>query len=236
MGIADERHDLTVDLGLDVEAATPLGAVIEDQVEHDERAGELRRGPALQANMAPPAESTALVLENDPGVSRHPPDARPGRNGLRLHLEDVGEVRIQLHDERRADGVIRERSDQEVVVHDAGDPASDVEQQGPLGDAARACVRQRRLDRREDVCGTPYSGNSRYSSSHVVDVAEIVAEWEWPDMTQDEVFIQHEVLMWLVSEGVSDYWSHVTEENRRHHPGSEEDYLRSLVQRMQSPA
>jgi hypothetical protein len=99
-----------------------------------------------------------------------------------------------------------------------------------------ACVRQRRLDRREDVCGTPYSGNSRYSSSHVVDVAEIVAEWEWPDMTQDEVFIQHEVLMWLVSEGVSDYWSHVTEENRRHHPGSEEDYLRSLVQRMQSPA
>jgi hypothetical protein len=146
MRIADERHDLTVDLGLDVEAATPLGAVIEDQVEHDERAGEFRRGPSLQANMASPAESTALVLENDPGVSRHPPDARPGRNGLRLHLEDVGEVRIQLHDERRAEGVIRERSDQEVVVHGAGDPASDVEQQGPLGDAARGPAEERVLE------------------------------------------------------------------------------------------
>jgi hypothetical protein len=33
----------------------------------------------------------------------------------------------------------------------------------------------------------------------------------------------HELLMWLVAKEVSEYWSHVTEENRVHHPGSDED-------------
>jgi hypothetical protein len=43
----------------------------------------------------------------------------------------------------------------------------------------------------------------------------------------------HELLMWVVSNEVSEYWSHVTEENRQHHPGSEADYLHSLVERIQ---
>jgi hypothetical protein len=94
-----------------------------------------------------------------------------------------------------------------------------------------ACVRLGRLDRREDACGTPYSGNSFYSSSHVVDVAEILAEWR--DMTQDDLLIRHEVLMWLVSKRVSEYGPHLTEENRRHHPESKDEYLRGLVRRIQ---
>ena len=94
-----------------------------------------------------------------------------------------------------------------------------------------ACLRQGRLDRREDVCGTP-SGISLYLSGHIVDVAHTLAEW--PDWTRDERLITHELLMWLVSKQVSEYWSHVTEENRRQHPGSGEDYLRGLVQRIQS--
>jgi hypothetical protein len=57
---------------------------------------------------------------------------------------------------------------------------------------------------------------------------------EWPDGTEEELFISHELLMWGVSKEVTEYWSHVSKVNRRHHPGSKEDYLRSLVERIQS--
>jgi hypothetical protein len=94
-----------------------------------------------------------------------------------------------------------------------------------------ACVRKGVLDHREEGCGK-LSGNSLYHSSHVADVAETLAEWR--DVPQDDLLIRHELLMWLVSERVSEYGSHVTEEDRRHHPGSKEEYLRGLVQRIQS--
>jgi hypothetical protein len=93
-----------------------------------------------------------------------------------------------------------------------------------------ACLRQARLYRREDVCGSP--PRAFFVSGLWVNVAEELAES--PSTEQHDLFIRHELLMWLVSKEVSEYWSHVTEENRRHHPGSEGDYLRSLVQRIQS--
>jgi hypothetical protein len=68
-------------------------------------------------------------------------------------------------------------------------------------------------------------------SWHAVRVAEKLAESPYTD--QNELFISHELLMHFVSKEVREYWSHVTEENRRRHPGSEEHYLRSLVERIQ---
>jgi hypothetical protein len=56
---------------------------------------------------------------------------------------------------------------------------------------------------------------------------------ETTGMEQNELLIRHEWLMWAISEGVSKYWSHVTEGHRRDHSGSVEDYLHSLVQRGQ---
>src|SRR5919106_6456574 len=91
-----------------------------------------------------------------------------------------------------------------------------------------ACLRQARRDRREDACGRP---PGVLLSWHLVMAAEKVAEM--PAMTQDDLFICHEFLMHFVSKEVSEYWSYVTEQNQRHHPGSEEDYLRRLVQRVQ---
>jgi hypothetical protein len=90
-----------------------------------------------------------------------------------------------------------------------------------------ACLRQGRLVRREDVCESGLINH--YPSWHIVNAADTLADR--PDRTKDELLI-HEGLMWLVSKDVSEYWSHVTEENQQHHPGSEEDYLRGLVQRI----
>jgi hypothetical protein len=57
----------------------------------------------------------------------------------------------------------------------------------------------------------------------MVNVAEKFAQ----EVEENDPFIHrlfmHELLMWLVSKEVSEYWSHVTEENRVHHPGSDED-------------
>jgi hypothetical protein len=92
-----------------------------------------------------------------------------------------------------------------------------------------ACVRQGRQDRRRDVCGKPPRIDF-YLSWHLVDAVETLAEWP---IEQDELLMRHEVLMSVVSKEVSEYWSHVTKENRLHHPRSEEDYLRGLVQRIQ---
>ena len=68
-------------------------------------------------------------------------------------------------------------------------------------------------------------------SWHAVRVAEKLADSPYTD--QNELFISHELLMHLVSKEVTEYWSHVSEENCRHHPGLVEDYLRSLVERIQ---
>jgi hypothetical protein len=90
-----------------------------------------------------------------------------------------------------------------------------------------ACLRQAPLDRREDVCGGP-PGPSLVA---LVRAAEMLAEW--PDGTEEELCISHELLMWGMSKEVTECWSHVSKVNRRHHPGSKEDCLRSLVERIQ---
>jgi hypothetical protein len=92
-----------------------------------------------------------------------------------------------------------------------------------------ACARRARDDHREHVCAKP-SANSYPLGGHLAHAAKTLAEAT--EMEQHDLFIRHELLMWGVSEYVSRYWSHVTDENRRHHPGSKEDYLRSLVQRI----
>ena len=88
---------------------------------------------------------------------------------------------------------------------------------------------------KRDVCGKRPKIFG-YGSMFIVRIVEKLAEEpdnaEDPGPAVEPELSTHEALMWFVAKEVSEYWSHVTEENRQHHPGSVEDYLRSLVERV----
>ena len=95
-----------------------------------------------------------------------------------------------------------------------------------------ACVQKARSDRYWHVCAK-HSPRSFQRPWHDVHIMGKLAEMR--RMTQHELFIRHELLMWFVSKEVTEDWCpHVTEGDQLQHQGSVEHYLRSLVQRVQS--
>ena|SRR5215211_4307356 len=89
-----------------------------------------------------------------------------------------------------------------------------------------ACFRQVRLDQVDHIRARhPRSARTHLPSSHPVVGFKLLIEWQ----TEREF---RDVFLVFVSKAVTDYWSHVTEGHPTP-PGSAEDYLTWLAERIQ---
>src|SRR5438128_676342 len=117
MGVARELKQRAVDLWSGFHAALPLGTRVEMQFEHDacpDEDGMTKRW--IQADLQTAAEARFFVGEGHALLLGSPSDIQPRRQRLALHLEDIGEVRIQLQRELDRDRSLCKGLQMQVVV------------------------------------------------------------------------------------------------------------------------
>jgi hypothetical protein len=121
MRVAAEREPLAVDLGHDIDTASPRLPRFELQVEDHLRADMFDRAAGgLECDMEPAAEIPALVGERQRPVARYyAPHPEPRRNGAIMHVEDVREVGIETERELDRERLIGERGERDVIVERA---------------------------------------------------------------------------------------------------------------------
>ena len=133
--VADEAHHAAVDLRLHAHAQPPFAAVLECEVEEEERPHELGRSVRPDRDVQASREGSVLVREQEALACRHSLDRES-----RLHvpllpdLEDVGEVPVELDDKRRTDWALHIARDARVVVQRAGHPPVELEKETAFGE------------------------------------------------------------------------------------------------------
>ena len=107
--------------------------MVQSYVEDDLRADELDRLLAHTGcgkfDVQRPTKTRSLVAQRQSLALGRPHDVEPRRQSAILDLEDVREVRVQLHDQSGLDPLGPEPSDREIVVQRARHPTAQLQEQ-----------------------------------------------------------------------------------------------------------